>query len=110
MRASSPSPHTKRRGSGRGGRLGWEPLSPALSPLVPRRERGTGRGGRLGWEPLSPALSPLVPRRERGTGRGPGEGEVPVTTAQRRPLPFQGTPLPAAQGEVFGRAVYPTVS
>src|SRR5205809_4996368 len=31
--------YTRRRGLGRGGR--WGPLSPALSPLVPRGERGS---------------------------------------------------------------------
>ena len=32
-----------------------------------RRRRGSGRGGRLDLEPLSPALSPLVPHGERGS-------------------------------------------
>src|SRR5947208_9714885 len=44
---NSPSPpHKGRRGSGRGGPFFiWIPLSPALSPLVPRGEREKTRSG-----------------------------------------------------------------
>src|SRR2546426_11871778 len=38
----------------------------SLLPLLPQRRRGPGRGGRFSSVPLSPALSPLVPRGERG--------------------------------------------
>ena len=36
-----------------------------LLPLFPKGRRGSGRGGSLFSLPLSPALSPLVPRGER---------------------------------------------
>src|SRR5437867_2007923 len=41
-------------------------------PLLPDRRRGLGRGGPFYWIPLSPSLSPLVPRgaREKKISRG----------------------------------------
>src|SRR2546425_8930838 len=40
------------------------------------------------------ALSSPSPCDE-GVGRGTGRGEVPVNSAQTRPQPVQGTPLPS---------------
>src|SRR5882724_10114440 len=47
----NPTLNTYRPIRGRGGRLGWEPLSPALSPLV---ARGEGRSGRRGADRCQP--------------------------------------------------------
>src|SRR5438477_9347249 len=49
--------------------LGEKPRlgEPDASFFSPTRRRASGRGVRLCGEPLSPALSPLVPRGERGS-------------------------------------------
>src|SRR5690348_2078628 len=41
------------------------PVGGGLLPLLPSRRRGLGRGGPFYWMPLSPSLSPLVPRGAR---------------------------------------------
>src|SRR5438876_8557336 len=56
-------------------------------PLLPNRRRGLGTGGPFYWMPLSPSLSPLVPREAREKNTSGGCNKMRPTAPDYAPVP-----------------------